>query len=128
MTLTLTYDLDSQSQVTTHTRARNHGLLVQVRAETVGQTDTTDCITLPAACKVQSVIKRDREHDAAVPCINCSDRSIFVCFEVVRRNVNKGELDNTHYSFRPRQHSKQLISKTTELNNQDYIVRNADVV
>jgi len=26
------------------------------------------------------------------------------------------------YSLRPRQHSKQLISKTTELNNRDYIV------
>jgi len=27
------------------------------------------------------------------------------------------------YSLRPRQHSKQLISKTTELNNRGYIVR-----
>ena len=27
------------------------------------------------------------------------------------------------YNLRPRQHCKQLISKTTELNNRDYIVR-----
>ena len=27
------------------------------------------------------------------------------------------------YNFRPRQHSKQLTSKTAELNNRDYIVR-----
>jgi len=27
------------------------------------------------------------------------------------------------YSLRPRQHSKQLISKTAELNNRDYIVQ-----
>jgi len=26
------------------------------------------------------------------------------------------------YNLRPRQHSKQLLSKTTELNNRDYIV------
>jgi len=27
------------------------------------------------------------------------------------------------YNLRPRQHCKQLISKTTELNNRDYIVQ-----
>ena len=27
------------------------------------------------------------------------------------------------YNLRPRQHNKQLLSKTTELNNRDYIVR-----
>jgi len=26
------------------------------------------------------------------------------------------------YNLRPRQHTKQLLSKTTELNNRDYIV------
>ena len=42
---------------------------------------------------------------------------------IIRNNKHPPERHKIQYYLRPRQHSKQLISKTAELNNRDYIVR-----
>jgi len=54
-----------------------------------------------------------------------TDEALFS--RIIRKNkhVLQHYLPERHkiqYNLRPRQHSKQLISKTAELNNRDYIV------
>jgi len=75
--------------------------------------------------------KRLRYSDGDIPEVHAEmfdsiDEALFS--RIIRNNkhVLQHYLRERHkiqYNLRPRQHSKQLISKTAELNNRDYIVR-----
>ena len=55
-----------------------------------------------------------------------NDEALFSRIKRNNKHVLQHYLPERHkiqYNLRPRQHSKQLISKTAELNNRDYIVR-----
>ena len=56
------------------------------------------------------------ENDALFSRIIRNDKHIVLQHYLPERN-------KIQYNLRPRQHSKQLISRTTELNNRDYTVR-----
>ena len=58
--------------------------------------------------------------------LDSTNEALFSRIKRNNKHVLQHYLPERHkiqYSLKPRQHSKQLISKTAELNNHDYIVR-----
>ena len=69
---------------------------------------------------VRYVVAGDGDISEVAEMFDSTDEALFS--RIIRNNKHPPERHKIQYNVRPRQHSKQLISKTTELNNRDYIV------